>query len=171
METPSKQMQPVTPPAQPATVTERSEGSDIERWERRGVDIRASFDMTREEGMVLATQCLDTQELKTRNVVGQTLELIGVFAHVIEAVDEVDGEVNPRVRCVMLLADGRRVSTTAVAVCDTLSACYNMLGIGPWSPSMLARIGQTKSSRTGHEYCTMQLLGRKVEPGKGAKSK
>ncbi len=117
----------------------------------------SNLDQGGASGRALVTQALASCELRTRDVVGQVLDVVGFVAHVAEVVDQMTGECTRKLRCVLVLADGRQVSTMSAACIRSLRYLAQTMPEGPWQPPLRLQI-RSHPLEGGKSYCDLREM-------------
>lgn len=143
-------------------VHEETDGDLITRWTESAEAVATSIDCTNEAGQVLLSKCMSTADLKTRSAVGQTLAVVGYVAHVAEVTSE-DGEVLRKIRAIILLDDGRTLSTMSKPCLRVIGRIAKMRGPGPWTPPAYVTVSEHPLA-AGKSYCDMRQIEAPREP-------
>jgi hypothetical protein len=149
----------------PMRVEETDEGV-MARWDSSAAAISTNIDMTSSKGRAMMTRCLATADLKTRAAVGQVLEAVAFMAHPIEIEDKETGEITRKVRVVLVLKDGRTVSTSSRACVRAISVLARATQGGKWDPPIKIEVREFPLEG-GRSYCDM----REVPSEEGGKKK
>lgn len=140
----------------PAQVVSEEEGAML-RWTNDSPVAASNLDQSGPAGRALVTQALASSDLRTRDVVGQTLEVVGYVAHVAEVEDPKTGECLTKLRVVMILNDGRQVSTMSAACIRTLRYLAKSMPTGRWEPPLRLQI-KSHPLEGGKSYCDLREL-------------
>ena len=132
-----------------------SDGDMIARWQNDAEAIATSIDVRTDDGRILAGKCGGTADLKTRNIVGQVIVATGFYAHVAEVANGETGEVMRKIRVVLILDDGRTVSTMSGPCARSLSKMIKLRADGhaKWPIHIETREYTLES---GKSYCDMR---------------
>ncbi len=160
---------PMNQPAQeklaeqlPAIITESDEGVMMQ-WTNAAFAVATNIDGNEPEGRAMLTRCMSTADLKTRSAVGSVLEAEAFFAHVVEIADMETGEIAKKVRCVLVLTDGRTWSTTSRACVRTISVLAKATQGRQWNPPIRLEVREFPLEG-GRTYCDLREVPR--EKGK-----
>lgn len=96
----------------------------------------------------------DAVQLDT--VMGQTLMIRGVIAHLASVEDKESGEVQELVRCVLIGADGTCYSCCSMGVRESVRDLMSNFGEGPWEPP-LPLIPHTGKTRQGFRVFKLEV--------------
>ena len=136
---------------------EQEAAQELVRFQQSELPMVASWDLTTEQGRARVTVALDAPDLQTRNAVGRTLEVVHGLVHVIGLPDQETGEVRPKVRAVLFLADGQTLSTTSAPCLKMLGWLFRSWGQSPWNPPRKLRFSERKGSGPNN-YCTVREI-------------
>lgn len=140
----------------PAVVTDEADGV-IARWETAGARIITNISNPTPADNVMIINALSVTDARTRDVVGQELPLIGYVAHTVEIVNKQTGEVSTLMRVVMILADGRLISTMSKGVVRTLGYLSKVNPTKKWTPPLMVKI-ESHPLPEGQSYCTLKQI-------------
>jgi len=124
------------------------------QWDRSASAIRTSLDPQTQRGRALITQCLEAADHGIAELGNQVVEVSDFFAHIGELENPATGEMEPKTRCVLVLKDGRRVSTWSPSAIKGFAFLANLAGPGPWNPPLKIRIRLCKG-KSGFNYATI----------------
>jgi hypothetical protein len=136
-------------------IQEQTDGDMIARWASSAEAIATNIDVKTEEGRILAGKCGGTADLKTRSVVKQVIVVTGFYAHIAELTNRLTGEVSRKIRVVLILDDGRTVSTMSGPCTNSLSKMIRMRekGFAKWPIHIET---QEYPLEGGKSYCDMR---------------
>lgn len=149
---------PVIPP-----VHEESDSGIMARWSEAAIAVVTNIKQDTPKGRALATRCLASADLKTRNVVGQKIAATHFFAHTVEVTNTDTGEISKKVRVVLLLIDGRTVSTTSKACVRCLSVIAQHTKGKEWNPPIVLEVREFPTDN-GQSYCDMREVAADEPP-------
>lgn len=165
--TPSEKLVEVQP-AEPARVFQaETDDGLIAQWSSAATAVSTNIDTKSDQGRALVTRCLSNADMKSRNAVGQILEAVAYFAHVIEVPDKKTGEILKKVRVVLVLNDGRTFSTTSKSCVRCVALIAASKNGKPWNPPILLEVREFPLE-DGASYCDMREILR-IDPPKGKK--
>lgn len=150
------------PPVIPAQV-EETDGQIMARWTEAAIAVKTNIPIDNPKGRAMTTRCLAQADLKIRSAVGQILAVVYYFAHVAEVTDTETGEVTKKVRVVMVLEDGRTVSTMSNACIRTLAVLSQHTKGQIWDPPILLEVREWPLEG-GRSYCDMREVVREDRP-------
>lgn len=142
-----------------------TDGDLIAQWEDNATAVAMSFSQESPETSQLVSRCMSTADLKTRSLVGQVVAVVGFFAHVAELTDAVTGEVQRKIRCVLVLDDGRTVSTMSKACVRQIAMFHRMRGGKPWDPPIYIETREFQLE-AGKSYCDMREVPKPTKAKK-----
>lgn len=157
-------------PEQPLKVVEDDGDGVIARWIQGGPITATNMPQDGPQGRALVTQALSTPELRTRDVVGQPLSVVGYVVHIAELTDKITGEITRKLRAVLILEDGRMVSTMSAACIRTLHYLAKTAGKAKWEPPLILEI-KTHPLEGGKSYCDMREIAAGTNPDRTRRAK
>lgn len=158
-QTPTQEMQSQQVPM----VREETDEGIMMRWTDAAINVATNIDMQDEEGRAMLTRCMSTADLKTRNGIGLQIEAVAYFAHVVEITDTETGQIDKKVRAVLVLKDGRTFSTSSKACVRTISVLAKATQGKAWDPPLLLEVREFPLEG-GRSYCDLREVVR--EKGK-----
>jgi hypothetical protein len=136
-------------------VHEESDSGIMARWSDAAIAVVTNIQQQTPKGRAIATRCLASADLKTRNVVGQQIRATHFFAHTVEITNTDTGEITKKVRVVLVLEDGRTVSTTSKACVRCLSVIAQATKGKAWDPPIILEVREFPTE-DGRSYCDMR---------------
>ncbi len=128
-----------------------------------------SLDLTTADGQRQAYRAHVGADFQLNDLQGQVIEVVGFYAHHVVRVDEETGEERPGTRCVLLLADGMRVSTGSETAMKCMLAWAAVAWLTPpWAPPLRFVVKAEKSRRGPGKYLWLDLPEQSGSNGKGA---
>lgn len=124
-------------------------------WTRGTAIAHTNLDQTGPAGRVMVTRALATADIRTRQVVGQTIKVVGYVAHVAQLTDKITGEVSNKMRVVLFLEDGRTLSTMSAGCVRLVQYLGVTLGRQKWEPPILIETREFPLPE-GKSYCDMR---------------
>lgn len=147
----------------PKVITEQSDATLIAQWKDNTAAVATNITPDTPRGRGLMTRCLATADLKTRNAVGQHVEATHFFAHIAEVMNKQTGEVSQRVRVVLVLKDGRTLSTMSGGCVKALGLIASATHYAEWNPPIMLEFREFPTE-DGKSYCDVREVVR--EEGK-----
>jgi hypothetical protein len=139
-------------------------------WNSASQLLATSLSVIGDELTAAISAGLGEASLKTIDLPGKMLEVVDFLAHPIQIVSEDTGEVGYRIRVVLFLANGARVSTCSEPCVKMLSYLTKVWGKGPWNPPKTMSFSRhpRRQGEAGHYYTVEQVVPAKIvsEPKK-----
>lgn len=123
-------------------------------WDSQATAVRTSLDPSQQRGRALISQCLAQADHGILEVAKQELKVVEYFAHIGELENPATGELEAKIRCVLILEDGRKVSTWSPSAIKGFAFIAQMRGPGPWNPPLTIKVNVNKGKK-GFNYATV----------------
>lgn len=154
----------------PTALVQYQEGDEygMAMWDSATNAIRTSIDDSQAEGRRLVSKCIMAADLGIRNAAKQVHEIVGYFCHGVTLKTPIEGELVPKLRLVMIRADGKTISTFSEPCIKAFAYLVRKLGQTPWKETLYIEVveiplGGEKS------YCNLrEVLPPGNEPDKVA---
>lgn len=93
-----------------------------------------------------------------RNLVGEEIRLANYIVHKISVKNQVTGEVNDTIRCVLITDDGKSYGTTSKGVTNALIKLVQFLGEPKtWNEPVIIKICE-KQGKNGFKFLSFDLV-------------
>lgn len=123
-------------------------------WDQTATHMRTSIDVTQPGARAKISQCLENADATFTNAVGKVIDVVDFFAHVTDSPPDMNGEISPKWRLVLMLADGTTLSTWSQPAVKGFAFVANQAGPGPWNPPLQFRI-RVNNKGQGQKYYTV----------------
>lgn len=125
------------------------------RWDEKSKVMKTSIDDSKPEGRRLVSRCLAGADMKIRNAAGRRHRMVHFFAHVVLLQPKAEGELpTPKIRAVIVLDDGKTISTMSGPCIDGLAYIVNRAGPGPYDPPIEIEIKEVPMTAE-QSYCVL----------------
>ncbi len=142
-------------PAEAEPTREDAESGLVMEWNRSSNLAGTNLDFTKPFDQALISRCRATADLKTRNVAGQTIAVIGYIVHPARITDPITGEIKDLLRAVLVLEDLKTVSTCSKACIEHIKFLRQTQPEHLWDPPVMIEVREIPSLG-GKSYCEMR---------------
>lgn len=149
----------------PVVPEKADDDGNLIRWMDEPANIWANVPNDHPVYDTLMLASITTTDKRTRNVVGEELELVALAVHRIETYDRNTGESFRKPRFVMLLANGKTVSTCSAPCVRLLRYIAKREGVGPWKEPIRVIISEIPGEN-GNSTCIMKEVKPTPKPKK-----
>lgn len=133
---------------------EDEEAGLLARWEKGAVIFCTTLDVETDYGRAMMSVAMETADMKTRNAVGNDQAVVDVVAHAVTITNPETGEITPTIRAVLILDNGKTLSTTSGPCIKSLAFLLKKWGKGPFIPPKIVRFRE-HAMGDGRSYCTL----------------
>lgn len=109
-----------------------------------------TLDLTEKENQVKLYNSLQECDVRVNDIVGQTIEIAGVYIEERPVFDEETGETSRKFRTILYGADGKTYVTGAYGVYNSLQTILSIFG-NPSSENTISVVVGKKALRNGKE--------------------
>jgi len=166
----AEEQAPATNGSALALVREQQPGDMLALWSKQQDAFLTSVRQEAPEAKQLVMKCLGKSDATLKELVNVELPVRHWFLHEVALVNEATGEEIPSLRLVLLLADGRMVSTTSAVVGKAWGTLVKLYGDGPWEPPVRVTVKSIKG-RGPNSYLAIADVKRDEPAGTKAPAK